>query len=106
MQTQVQAMIARYPGRELLSASAGRTAGMPLLLNQIRAPALVLNGAYDLPSRLQSARQLCAQLPAAEHVILADAGHLINLDQPALYSKLCRAFVLQHPTVRPAPVIN
>ncbi len=57
----------------------------------------LLNGAYDLPSRLQSAHKLCTQLPGAEHVILPDAGHLINLDQPALYSKLCRVFLLRHP---------
>jgi pimeloyl-[acyl-carrier protein] methyl ester esterase len=95
MQRRVQAMIARYPGRELLQAGANGTPA-PLALDRIRAPALVLSGAYDLPSRLQSARNLCAQLPTAEHVILPDAGHLINLDQPALYSRLCRTFLARH----------
>ena len=96
LQTQVHAMIARYPGRELLDPATAGTATAPWSLPVIRAPTLVLSGAYDLPSRLQSARNLCAQLPAAEHVILPDAGHLINLDQPALYSKLCRAFLMRH----------
>jgi 3-oxoadipate enol-lactonase len=94
-QRQVHAMIARYPGRELLDAGAAGIAA-PLSLNLIRAPTLVLNGAYELPSRLQSARNLCAQLPGADQVVLPDAGHLINLDQPALYSKLCRAFLMRH----------
>ncbi len=98
LQRQVHAMIARYPGRELLDPAAAASAAAPLSLNLIRTPTLVLNGAYDLPSRLQSAQNLCAQLPAAEHVILPDAGHLINLDQPALYSKLCRAFLMRHGT--------
>jgi pimeloyl-ACP methyl ester carboxylesterase len=96
LQRQVHAMIARYPGRELLDPAAGGTAAAPLAQHLIRTPTLVLNGAYDLPSRLQSAQNLCAQLPAAEHVILPDAGHLINLDQPALYSKLCRTFLARH----------
>jgi 3-oxoadipate enol-lactonase/4-carboxymuconolactone decarboxylase len=96
LQKQVHAMIARYPGRELLNPGAVGTAAAPLSLNLIRAPTLVLSGAYDLPSRLQSAQSLCAQLAAAERVILPDAGHLINLDQPALYSKLCRAFLKRH----------
>ena len=96
MQSQVHAMIARYPGRELLDPTAAGMRAAPLALHLIRTPTLMLSGAYDLPSRLQSAGNLCAQLPAAEHVILADAGHLINLDQPALYSKLCRAFLMQH----------
>jgi len=96
LQTQVHAMIARYPGRELLDPGTAGTATAPWSLPVIRAPTLVLSGAYDLPSRLQAARNLCARLPAAEHVILPDAGHLINLDQPALYSKLCRAFLMRH----------
>jgi 3-oxoadipate enol-lactonase len=96
MQTRVQAMIARYPGRELLGLAAPTPAAAPIALGSIRAPALILSGAYDLPSRLQSARDLCARLPAAEHAILPEAGHLINLDQPALYSRLCRAFLQRH----------
>jgi pimeloyl-ACP methyl ester carboxylesterase len=80
MQNRVPTMVARYPGREPAAA----------------APALILSGAYDLPSRLESALELCAKLPAAEKVILPEAGHLINLDQPALYSKLCRAFLQRH----------
>jgi pimeloyl-ACP methyl ester carboxylesterase len=96
MQSRVQAMIARYPGRELLIPPATATARPPITPERIRVPALVLSGAYDLPSRMQSARELCAQLPAAEHVTLPEAGHLINLDQPALYSRLCRAFLQRH----------
>jgi len=96
LQRQVHAMIARYPGRELLDPAAAGSLAAQLALHLIRTPTLVLSGAYDLPSRLQSARNLCAQLPAAEHVVLPDAGHLINLDQPALYSKLCRAFLMRH----------
>jgi 3-oxoadipate enol-lactonase len=96
LRSQVDAMIARYPGRELLNPAAAGTAAAPLSVNLIRTPTLVLSGACDLPSRLQSARNLCAALPAAEHMVLPDAGHLINLDRPALYSKLCRAFLLRH----------
>jgi pimeloyl-ACP methyl ester carboxylesterase len=90
-------MIARYPARELLSPRAVPPAGPPLAPELIGIPALLLSGAYDLPSRLAAARDLSARLPLAEHVILPDAGHLINLDQPALYSRLCRDFLKRHP---------
>jgi pimeloyl-ACP methyl ester carboxylesterase len=99
MQDRVQAMITRYPGRDLLEPAAAAPAGPPIALDSIRAPALILSGAYDLPSRLQSALELRAKLPGAEHVILPEAGHLINLDQPALYSKLCRAFLQRHASI-------
>jgi pimeloyl-ACP methyl ester carboxylesterase len=96
MQDRVRAMIGRYPGRELLDLTAPAPAGPPIALGSIRAPALILSGAYDLPSRLQSALELRAKLPTAQHTILPEAGHLINLDQPALYSRLCRAFLQRH----------
>jgi pimeloyl-ACP methyl ester carboxylesterase len=96
MQDRVHAMIERYPGRELLGPAAPVAAAPPIALESIRAPALVLSGAYDLPSRMQSALELCAKLPAAEHKILPEAGHLINLDQPALYSRVCRTFLQRH----------
>jgi 3-oxoadipate enol-lactonase len=96
MQKLVDSMIARYPGRELLHPRAAVGPAAPLQLQRVRAPTLVLSGAYDLPSRTQSARLLCTQLPAAEHVIIPDAGHLINLDQPALYNRLCRAFLTRY----------
>jgi len=96
MQKLVDAMIARYPGRELLNPHAAVGAAAPVQLQRVRAPTLVLSGAYDLPSRTQSARLLCSELPLAEHVIIPDAGHLINLDQPALYNRLCRAFLTRY----------
>ncbi len=101
MRQLVAQMISRYPGRELLSQHAPAAVVAPLQPQRVRAPTLILSGAYDLPSRLQSARLLCTLLPGAEHVILPDAGHLINLDQPALYSQLCRTFLKQHAQMHP-----
>jgi 3-oxoadipate enol-lactonase len=100
-------MIARYPGQDLAAgddfASLGRAdaGAAPLPLHTMTVPTLILNGAHDLPSRLQTARRLCAELPAAEHEEVADAGHLINLDRPAVYSELCRSFLSRH-TIIPA----
>jgi 3-oxoadipate enol-lactonase len=100
-------MIARYPGRDLAARDdfAGRDgadAGAAALpLHAVSVPTLILSGAHDLPSRLQTARRLCASLPAAEHEVVADAGHLINLDRPAVYSELCRSFLSRH-TISPA----
>jgi 3-oxoadipate enol-lactonase len=95
-------MIARYPGLDLAARDdfAGRdgadAGAAPLPLHAVTAPTLILSGAHDLPSRLHTARRLCARLPAAEHEEVADAGHLINLDRPALYSELCRSFLSRH----------
>ena len=100
LQDLVTAMIARYPGRDLLGPPAS-AAAQPIRLDRILAPTLVLSGEFDLPSRLQSARLLCTRLAHAEHVTIEEAGHLINLDQPARYAQLCRAFLTRHSTPNP-----
>lgn len=98
----LNSMLARYPGQDLAAADdfairGGADAGTAaVLLHAVSAPTLILSGAHDLPSRLQTARRLCASLPAAELEVVADAGHLINLDQPARYSELCRSFLSRH----------
>jgi pimeloyl-ACP methyl ester carboxylesterase len=93
------AMIERYPGHDLLYPAAPQTPADPApRLESITAPTLILRGQYDLPSRARSAQLLCARLGAAERAVIADAGHLPNLDQPAVYSDLCRAFLARHVT--------
>jgi 3-oxoadipate enol-lactonase len=89
------AMIERYPGHELLQAT-GTTAAPALRLESISLPVLILVGEYDSPHRAQAAEFLCARLPDAQRVVIADAGHLPNLDQPARYADLCRAFLARH----------
>lgn len=89
------AMLERYPGHELLEATpATRAAVLPL--QQLRIPTLILLGEHDSPRRAQAAQFLCSQLPDAQRVVIGDAGHLPNLDQPARYSDLCRAFLARH----------
>ncbi len=89
------AMLERYPGHELLQATpASGAAALPL--QQLQTPTLILLGEHDSPRRAQSAKFLCSQLPDAQRVVIGDAGHLPNLDQPARYSDLCRAFLARH----------
>src|SRR5205807_2369378 len=64
-----------------------------------RVPALLINGECDLPRRLEAAARLGRRLPAAEHALVPDAGHLPNLDNPGHYEALCRAFLTRHATV-------
>jgi 3-oxoadipate enol-lactonase len=89
------AMIERYPGHELLETTAA-SAAPAVRLEAISLPVLILVGEHDSLSRAQAADFLCARLPDARRVVIADAGHLPNLDQPARYSDLCRAFLARH----------
>lgn len=90
------AMMARYHGDDLAHpGQADRRQPAPQL-ESLRAPTLILNGAFDLPSRTRAARWLLARLPGAEHASVPNAGHLPNLDNPAAYNALCRAFLNRH----------
>jgi len=91
------AMIARYPGNDLMDPSfPAELAGEHLRLESLRIPALVLSGEHDLPGRRQAAQQLAARLPDAELAVIPGAGHLPNLDSPDAYSKICRGFLTRH----------
>jgi len=95
------AMLQRYAGNDLQhSSAADPLAAAHMSLDSITAPTLVLSGEFDLPARLHAARQLAARLPHAELAMVANAGHLPNLDSPHAYSELCRAFLSRHVAAR------
>ncbi|HTV77289.1 MAG TPA: alpha/beta hydrolase [Steroidobacteraceae bacterium] len=91
----LDAMLGRYDGRDLRDDTALAKAAMPLRLEQIAAPALVLNGESDMQTRAAAADYLHEQLPQAERHLVARAGHLPNLDNPDEYAQLCRAFLMR-----------
>jgi pimeloyl-ACP methyl ester carboxylesterase len=114
-------MIERYPGHDLLStprlaaqtqsqepphpqAHAHEpprppqppppvTAYAPELVMQ---PALVLNGALDVPGRLRSGETLAGLLPCCERVIVPLARHMANLDNPTAYNSVLLRFFSQN----------
>lgn len=87
-------IVDRYTGLDLLHPV--RRASPPDLA-AIRAPTLVLNGSHDSTARLDAGRALCAVIPGARRVELADAGHLSLLDDPAGYAAAVGAFCRELP---------
>jgi 3-oxoadipate enol-lactonase len=87
----LESIVARYPGADLLE---GAPRPAPLgHLGALAVPTLVLNGASDLPSRIDSGVALANAVSGARHHTLAGAGHLANLDDPPAYEAAIRAFV-------------
>jgi len=94
---------------ELLARSLGRYQGLDLLdpaaveppaldaraLGRLPVPVLIVNGERDPDDRLTTASWLAGTLSRAERALVADAGHLPNLDNPREYAKALRKF-LQH----------
>ncbi len=61
-------------------------------LPSIRVPTLVLVGAGD-KQFLASADYMAAKIPGAEKVVLENAGHASNIEQPAAFNAAVRRFL-------------
>ena len=90
--------LARGPAGGLARAARGlltqRDARVIDALPGITIPALVLVGARD-QDYLGAAEYLAAKLPRAVHVVIPEAGHVCNADQPDLFSQQVLAFLDQ-----------
>jgi pimeloyl-ACP methyl ester carboxylesterase len=68
------------------------------LLPRITVPALLVWGEHDGRSPLHVARQFEDAVPDASLVVIPDAGHVSNLEQPELFNDAVRAFCRRHAT--------
>jgi 3-oxoadipate enol-lactonase len=62
-------------------------------LDAITQPTLVLVGELDLPDFHTIARALAAGIPGARRAVLPGAGHMANMEAPALFTTLLRDFL-------------
>jgi 3-oxoadipate enol-lactonase len=63
-------------------------------LGAIGAPTLVIHGEQDAVVPLETGRQLAAAIPGARLVVIPEAGHVSNQEQPAAFNAAVREFLL------------
>lgn len=68
------------------------------LLPQIAAPTLVVCGEEDAITPPDIARQMASQIPGAHLEIIAQAGHLSNLEQPHAFNRVVREWLQRLPS--------
>jgi pimeloyl-ACP methyl ester carboxylesterase len=91
---QLARMIGRYPGRDLRRRDADSLA--PVASHRLRAlsaPVLVVGGACDSEARRAAADELAAAIPGARRLLVPDAGHFPNLDNPDFYNAVLGQFL-------------
>ena len=59
----------------------------------LAVPALVIHGEDDQLIPSSEAEAMAAALPEAELVIVPGAGHMVNLEQPAVFNDALRDFL-------------
>lgn len=76
-------------GRNMLTQKDAR---IITSLPDIREPALVLVGANDTPF-LNATDYMAAKIPGAQKVVIPDAGHAANMDQPERFNEAVLNFL-------------
>jgi 3-oxoadipate enol-lactonase len=62
-------------------------------LSSIQVPTLVIHGEQDAVVPLETARTLAASIPGARLVVIPEAGHVSNQEQPAAFNAAVREFL-------------
>ena len=89
------AMVAGYPGQHWLGQDPHRPTRPPIeVLEGVTAPTLVAVGERDVPGFREMSAVLARRIPGAAYHVVADAGHMINMEQPAAVCELLTRFVL------------
>ncbi|MEP6767582.1 MAG: alpha/beta hydrolase [Acidobacteriota bacterium] len=87
--------------RAALAAVRTSTRGTERLLEKIRAPTLVLWGKSDTLLEPSQGLVLSSAIEGARFVVLPDAGHLPQEEDPANFSRTVAGFLEQLPRARP-----
>ena len=62
-------------------------------LGGLKIPVLVMVGEHDIPYLKAAADYMLSNIPSARKVILKDAAHLPNMDQPHQFQATVRLFL-------------
>ena len=84
-------------------AAAIRDMAQTTMLLKIAAPTLVLTGRQDPACTVDQATVLHRVIRGSELVILEDAAHLANIEQPAAFNAALRRFIDRADGSLPAP---
>jgi pimeloyl-ACP methyl ester carboxylesterase len=72
------------------------------LLPQIKVPSLIVVGADDTPF-LAASDYMAAKIPGAKKVVIPQAGHAVNIDQPQAFIDAVLPFLANLPEYATAP---
>ena len=65
-------------------------------LKEIACPAMVMVGEQDAGTPVDMAREIHAAMPGSELVIIPQASHLSNIEQPEAFNQALEAFLARH----------
>lgn len=97
-------MVAGYPGQHWIGhdpqerSKPERSKPEPIdALGQLALPVLVAVGEHDVPCFREMSAVLGHRIPGADYQVVADSGHMINMEQPSAVNELLSTFLDQVP---------
>jgi len=95
VEIRVRQMIEAATVQGIAAASRGmaRRADSTDLLVSIACPTLVIVGEQDALTPPSVAQEYAAKIPGAQLVVISNAGHLSNLEQPEAFLQAARGFL-------------
>lgn len=91
---QIRQSLARIRPDSYRKILAARLAIAPFLsLGDIKVPTLVMAGTHDQVAPLRQMQEMAAAIPNSVFRVVPDAGHLVNIERPALFSDYVRDFL-------------
>jgi 3-oxoadipate enol-lactonase len=90
-------MVAGYPGQHWIGHDPHEQDGQRPIdaLEHLALPVLVAVGEQDVPGFLEMSAVLARRIPGAQYRVVAGAGHMINMEQPAAVNELLAGFLGQ-----------
>jgi pimeloyl-ACP methyl ester carboxylesterase len=98
----IDEVLADYKGQDLLPSVARQKLPPPpppnvaAHLDRIHVPVLIVVGEFETAARKSIAAHLAGGLPNAESMVIANGGHLLNLEQPEEFNAAVDRFLRRH----------
>jgi pimeloyl-ACP methyl ester carboxylesterase len=67
-------------------------------LSELHIPTLLIVGEYDIPDKHEIIKQLAREIPLARIVVIPDAAHIVNMEQPVAFNRIVLEFLKNCPT--------
>jgi 3-oxoadipate enol-lactonase len=91
---QMRVMIDRYSGWHWQQKKPVSTSALaPSTPQQLDLPVLLINGSDDAPAFLDCARVLAGRIGASRQLLIDDADHMCNMEQPVVFNRKLAAFI-------------
>jgi 3-oxoadipate enol-lactonase len=101
---ELAAMVAAYPGQHWIGHDPHEQAGpRPAdVLEKLAMPVLVMAGEHDVPGSREMSAALARRIPGARYHVVAGAGHMVTMEQPAAVNEMLTRFLDELPPLAAA----